>query len=109
VAVDWHETERWLVDADLLVNTTSLGMIGQPPLEVHLANLPAHAVVTDAVYVPLETPLVTTARLRGLRSVGGLGMLLNQAVPGFERWFGIKPSVTPELTRLIEADIEKGC
>ena len=107
-AVHWRETERWLSDADLLVNTTSLGMIGQPPLELHLANLPAYAVVTDAVYVPLETPLLTQARLRGLRTVGGLGMLLHQAVPGFERWFGIQPCVTSHLTRLIEADVECG-
>jgi shikimate dehydrogenase len=107
VAVDWHETERWLNDADILVNTTSLGMHGQPPLELHLANLPTHAVVADAVYVPLETPLLAAARLRGLRSVGGLGMLLHQAVPGFERWFGVKPCVTFELTQLIETDVER--
>ncbi|MFM9975679.1 MAG: shikimate dehydrogenase [Beijerinckiaceae bacterium] len=106
--IHWHETERYLADADLLINSTSLGMAGQPALELHLANLPAHAVVSDAVYVPLETPLLASAKLRGLRGVGGLGMLLHQAVPGFERWFGLRPSVTPELTRLIEADVERG-
>ena len=108
VAIHWHETERWLAEADLLVNTTSLGMYGQPQLDLKLINLPSHAVVTDAVYVPLETSFLTTARLRGLRTVCGLGMLLHQAAPGFERWFGIKPTVTPELTRLIEDDIERG-
>jgi shikimate dehydrogenase len=103
--IHWQETERHLADVDLLVNSTSLGMIGQPALDLHLANLPPHAVVTDAVYAPLETALLAAAKLRGLRIVGGLGMLLHQAVPGFERWFGVRPSVTPALTRLIEADI----
>ena len=105
--IHWHETERYLTDADLLVNTTSLGMVGQPALDLHLAGLPPHAVVTDAVYTPLETPLLASAKLRDLRVVGGLGMLLLQAVPGFERWFGVRPSVTPELTRLIEADVAR--
>jgi shikimate dehydrogenase len=90
---------------DLLVNTTSLGMKGQPPLMLDLAGLPGHAVVSDIVYIPLATPLLAAAKARGLRFSGGLGMLLHQAVPGFERWFGERPSVTPELRRLIEADI----
>lgn len=103
--VDWDNRSQALVGADLLVNTTSLGMKGQPPLDIDLAPLPAHAVVDDIVYIPLETPLLTQARARGLRTVGGLGMLLHQAVPGFERWFGVKPEVTAELRAMIEADV----
>ena len=91
--------------ADLLVNTTSAGLQGQPSLDVDLAALPSHAVVDDIVYVPRETPLLRDAAARGLRTVGGLGMLLHQAAPGFARWFGIAPEVTPELRALIEADI----
>ena len=91
--------------AALLVNTTSLGMRGQPPLAIDLAPLPASAVVSDIVYVPLETPLLEAARARGLRTVSGIGMLLHQAVPGFARWFGATPSVTAELRGLAEADI----
>ncbi|MGH6800032.1 MAG: shikimate dehydrogenase [Methylocella sp.] len=94
-----------LSGANLLVNTTSLGMRGQPPLAIDLASLPRDAVVADIVYVPLETGLIEAARARGLRAVSGLGMLLHQAVPGFERWFGVKPCVTPELRNLVEADI----
>ncbi|SFJ98976.1 shikimate dehydrogenase [Methylocapsa palsarum] len=94
-----------LKHAGLLVNTTSLGMKGQPPLDVDLAPLPAFAVVCDIVYVPLETDLLAAARKRGLRAVSGLGMLLHQAVPGFERWFGTRPSVSQELRALVEADI----
>ncbi len=104
----WAEAERALMDADLLVNTTSLGMVGQPALDLSVVNLPPHAVVTDAVYVPLETEWLARARLRGHVTVGGLGMLLHQAVPGFARWFGVTPVVTPELTRLIEADVLGG-
>jgi shikimate dehydrogenase len=90
---------------DLLVNTTSLGMLGQPALSIDLSPLPAHAVVCDAVYVPLETPLLAAATDRGLRCVDGLGMLLHQAVPGFARWFGKTPHVSAELRALIAADI----
>jgi shikimate dehydrogenase len=104
--IAWSDVPDRLGEADLLVNTTSLGMAGQPPLGVDLAPLPAHAIVADIVYVPLETPLLAEARMRGLRAVDGLGMLLHQAVPGFARWFGVTPAVTPELRRLIEADIE---
>ena len=75
----------------LLINTTSLGMSGQAPLEIDVAPLPAGAVVTDIVYAPLETGLLAAARSRGLVTVDGLGMLLHQAVPGFERWFGRRP------------------
>ena len=95
-----------LGDAGLLVNTTSLGMHGNETLAADPSALPDHAIVTDIVYVPLETPLLAAARARGLKTVDGLGMLLHQAVPGFERWFGRKPEVTPELRRMIVADIE---
>ncbi len=91
--------------ADLLVNTTSLGMIGQPPLEIDLTPLPAGAIVADIVYAPLETALLRQASERGLRRSGGLGMLLYQAVPGFARWFGQTPQVTPALRDLVAADI----
>ncbi len=101
----WQQLAECLADADLLVNTTSLGMTGQPLLDIDLSGLPSHAVVDDIVYVPLETPLLAQARARGLRSVGGLSMLLHKAVPGFEHWFGQRPEVTPELRALIEADV----
>jgi shikimate dehydrogenase len=104
---DWAELSRLLVDADLLVNTTSLGMKGQPPLQIDLAPMPAHAVVSDIVYVPLETELLRQAKARGLCAVSGVGMLLHQAAPGFARWFGVKPDVTAELRRLVEADVLK--
>ncbi len=91
--------------AGLLVNTTSLGMKGQPPLEIDVGLLPPNAVVADNVYVPLETPLLTAARGRGLRTADGLGMLLHQAVRGFELWFGRRPEVTAELRALVEADL----
>jgi shikimate dehydrogenase len=107
-AISWSEMPGRLGDTALLVNTTSLGMTGQPPLDLDLAGLPDGAVVSDIVYVPLETPLLAAARARGLRTVDGLGMLLHQAVPGFERWFGVRPQVTPELRALIAADIEGG-
>lgn len=103
--VDYSRLPEALGSADLLVNTTSLGMQGQPPLEVDLAPLRASAVVSDIVYVPLETLLIQAAKARGLRAVCGVGMLLHQAVPGFERWFGIRPCVTAELRGLVEADI----
>ena len=96
-----------LEDAALLVNTTSLGMQGQPGLEVDLAPLPASAVVADIVYVPLETRLLAAARARGLITVDGLGMLLNQARPGFEAWFGVAPQVDQALRDVVAADIPK--
>lgn len=101
----WDEVAKLLPDAGLLVNTTSLGMTGKDDLTLDLAPLRAGTLVTDIVYVPLETPLLAAARARGLPTVDGLGMLLHQAVPGFERWFGVRPSVTPELRRLILADL----
>lgn len=104
---DWSELPGVLARAGLLVNTTSLGMKGQPPLEVDLAPMPADAVVADLVYVPLETPLLTAAKARGLKTADGLGMLLHQAVRGFELWFGQRPAVTVELRQLVEADLIK--
>jgi shikimate dehydrogenase len=95
-----------LADASLLVNTTSAGMHGEFDVQLELDRLPAHTLVTDIVYVPLETPFLAAARARGLKTVDGLGMLLHQAVPGFERWFGLRPEVTPELRALVVADIE---
>jgi shikimate dehydrogenase len=94
-----------LADAGLLINTTALGMHGNEGLSADPGRLPDHAIVTDLVYVPLETPLLAAARARKLRTVDGLGMLLNQAVPGFERWFGIRPQVTAELRAIIVADL----
>jgi shikimate dehydrogenase len=107
-AAGFNELSAWLQDADLLVNTTSLGMAGQPPLEVDLSPLSPSAAVCDIVYVPLETPLLAAARARGLRTVDGLGMLLNQAVPAFEKFFGLRPQVTPALREFVLADIAKG-
>lgn len=89
----------------LLVNTTSLGMTGQPTLEVDVDALPARAVVADLVYSPLLTPLLQAAKGRGLRTADGLGMLLHQAVRGFELWFGKRPEVTPQLRALVEDDL----
>ncbi|MCZ0736055.1 shikimate dehydrogenase [Phreatobacter sp. AB_2022a] len=90
---------------DLLINTTALGMAGQPPLDLALDGLKTSAIVADIVYVPLETPLIAVARARGHRVVGGLGMLLYQAIPGFSKWFGTTPVVTPELYELVAADV----
>lgn len=104
-AYSWEELPGLLRAADLLVNTTALGMEGQPPLAVNLGGMKRGALVADIVYTPLETPLLRDARARGLRAVGGLGMLLHQAVPGFERWFGARPQVTPELRAIVEADV----
>jgi shikimate dehydrogenase len=105
--VAWDAIGDLLPRCGLLVNTTSLGMHGQPALEVDTGLLPSHAVVADLVYVPLETPLLVAARTRGLKTADGLGMLLYQAVRGFELWFGQRPQVTPELRALVEADLTK--
>lgn len=110
---DWEQRSEALSGANLLVNTTSLGMVGQPPLEIDLTNLPKDALVTDIVYKPLITPLLQQAKDRGNPIVDGLGMLLYQAVPGFEMWFaeelkakGIKGvEVTPELRKLVESKL----
>jgi len=103
----WDETTGLLGGAGLLVNTTTLGMEGCPPLEINL-RCPASLVVADLVYHPLLTKLLTAARERGLRTADGLGMLLHQAVRGFELWFGVRPQVTPELRAMIESDLGKG-
>ena len=100
----WEETTGLLGGAGLLVNTTTMGMVGQPPLDINL-RCPASLVVADLVYAPLETGLLKLARARGLRTADGLGMLLHQAVRGFERWFGIRPEVTAELRALVETDL----
>jgi shikimate dehydrogenase len=105
--VAWDAIADLLPEAGLLVNTTSLGMHGQPPLVIDVSRLPPQAVVTDLVYVPLETALLASAKARGLRTADGLGMLLHQAVRGFELWFGQRPLVTPELRALVEADLVK--
>ena len=106
-AVAWDAFGDLLPRAKLLVNTTSLGMHGQPPLEIDIGKLPADAVVNDLVYVPLLTPLLAASRARGLKTADGLGMLLHQAVRGFELWFGQRPQVTSELRALVEADLTK--
>jgi shikimate dehydrogenase len=103
----WDAVNELLPRAGLLVNTTSLGMHGQPGLEIDAGLLPQTAVVSDLVYVPLVTPLLAAARARGLKTADGLGMLLHQAVRGFELWFGQRPQVTPELRALVEADLTK--
>lgn len=101
----WDAVPRLLPEADLLVNCTSLGMVGKPALEIDLGPLKPGAVVYDIVYVPLETALLAAARGRGHRTVDGLGMLLQQAGFGFHKWFGVHPRVTPELRAMVEADI----
>jgi shikimate dehydrogenase len=105
-ATRWEALGERFGEAALLVNTTTLGMTGQPDLEVDIGSLPSHAIVADLVYVPLLTPLLRSAKARGLRTADGLGMLLHQAVGGFALWFGKKPEVTPELRRLLEADLD---
>jgi shikimate dehydrogenase len=105
--VAWDAIDGLLPRAGLLVNTTSLGMHGQPALKLDASRLPSHAIVADLVYVPLETPLLAAARAGGLKTADGLGMLLHQAVRGFELWFGRRPEVTPALRALVEADLTK--
>lgn len=97
----WEDRNRGLEDADLVVNTTSLGMTGHPPLDLDLVRLPKSAVVNDIVYAPLETTLLQAAKARGNRVVDGLGMLLHQGRPGFELWFGVMPEVTPALRQAV--------
>jgi shikimate dehydrogenase len=104
-AVAWEQCGRALADAAMVVNTTSQGMVGQPPLDVSLENLPQTALVCDIIYVPLETPLLAEARRRGNRTLDGLGMLLHQARPAWKSWFGIDTKVTPELRALLEATL----
>ena len=104
-ALPWSERHEALADVALLVNTTNQGMHRNPPLDLNLDRLPRHAFVSDTIYVPLETPLLSAARQRGNQTVNGLGMLLNQARPAFHAWFGVMPEVTAELRRAIEATL----
>lgn len=101
----WEARHDALEGAALLVNTTSQGMHGNPALDLDLRKLPLQALVSDVIYVPLETPLLAAARLRGNPTVNGLGMLLNQARPAFSAWFGVMPEITPELRQAIEATL----
>jgi shikimate dehydrogenase len=103
--IRWEEIGAALSEATLLVNTTTLGMKGQPALTLDLASLSKHAIVADLVYVPALTPLLSAAQSRGLRTADGLGMLLHQAVRGFALWFGKEPEVTAELRALVAADL----
>lgn len=107
--LDLHNAASWPRDVSIFVNTTSLGMSGQPELpqglDSYLASLEANTLVTDIVYVPLQTPLIKMASEKGLKTVDGLGMLLHQAIPGFERWFGVKPAVSSELRNLVIKDL----
>jgi shikimate dehydrogenase len=101
----WEQRASALAGFALVVNTTSLGMAGQAPLDLDLDGAPASLAVADIVYAPLETPLLAAARNRGLTAVEGLGMLLHQAVPGFRAWFGVEPAVDDELRRFVAADL----
>lgn len=101
--VPWRDRQAMLDGCDTLVNATSLGMTGQPALDLDLGALPVSAVVNDLVYAPLETPLLAAARARGNLGIDGLGMLLHQAAPGFERWFGIRPTVDQDLRKAVLA------
>jgi shikimate dehydrogenase len=103
----WVDLPSLLRSARILVNTTTLGMAGQPPLNIDVTPLSKDAVVNDIVYVPMETELIAAARARKLRVTGGLGMLLHQAVPGFEHWFGRRPDVTPALRAAVRKSIEE--
>ncbi len=101
----WDQRNDALPDHALLVNTTSLGMAGHPPLDIDLDRAARGLTVADIVYVPLETPLLAAARARGLSCAEGLGMLLHQAVPGFRAWFGTDPTVDDALRRFVAADL----
>jgi len=101
--IDWRERHDALVDAALVTNTTTLGMVGKPPLELSLDGLPTDALVNDIVYAPLETQLLTQAKAKGNPTVDGIGMLLHQARPGFAAWFGVEPEVTDDMRRHVLA------
>lgn len=102
---DWENRDALLMDTRLVVNTTTLGMTGQPQLELDISKASKDTVVTDLVYAPLKTQMLVNAEAEGLRSVDGLEMLIHQAVPGFEKWFGVRPEVTEELRNLLIADL----
>jgi shikimate dehydrogenase len=101
--VPWEQRENALDGVAMLANATSLGMAGKPPLEISLERLPKHALVGDLIYIPPETPLLAAARARGNKTVNGLGLLLNQARPAFNAWFGVMPEITPALKQAIAA------
>ncbi len=103
--IAWAERHDALAGVSLLVNTTNQGMHGEPALDLRLDALPADALVSDIIYIPLETPLLAAARLRGNPTVNGLGMLLNQARPAFQAWFGVQPAITPDLMQKILATL----
>jgi shikimate dehydrogenase len=103
--IDWAQRDAALDAAMLLVNTTSQGMVGYPPLDIALDALPTTAMVSDIVYNPLETPLLAAARRRGNTAIDGLGMLLHQAVPAFEAFYGVRPQVSNELRKAVEATL----
>ena len=102
-AMPWEDRHDALAGAALLVNTTNQGMHGEAALDLRLDKLPEHALVSDIIYVPLETPLLEAARLRGHMTVNGLGMLLNQARPAFAAWFGVEPAITAGLVTKVLA------
>ena len=99
--MDWNNFGEAVKDINILVNSTALGMVGKPKLQINLANVPDTALVTDIVYTPLKTELLLQAEERGLKTVDGLGMLLYQAVPGFESWFEVKPEVDQNLRNIV--------
>lgn len=105
IAVPWQDRHEALAEAALLVNTTNQGMHGEPALDLDLRQLPGTALVSDIIYVPMETPLLAAARARGNPTVNGLGMLLHQARPAFAAWFGVLPEVTPSLREQIQASL----
>ena len=107
IVVPWADRTKVLEGAGLLVNTTTLGMTNEEPLEIDLSPLPAKAVVTDIVYAPLTTPLLKDAAGRGNLTVDGLGMLLHQARPGFDQWFGAEPVVTDALRAHVLEGLER--
>jgi shikimate dehydrogenase len=97
---------RALSGGTFAVNCSTLGMRGAPPLDIDLSGVREGAVICDIVYYPLETALLQQARQKGLKAVDGLGMLLHQAVPGFEKWFGVRPEVTPGLRQAVLAAVK---
>jgi len=104
-ALPWDQRHDALDGVATVVNTTSLGMVGQPTLDLRLDRLPKEALATDIIYTPLETPFLAAAREHGNRTVNGLGMLLHQGIPAWKMWFGIEPVVTPELREMMERSI----
>ena len=104
-ALSWEQREDALADVAMVVNTTPQGMRGEPALDLKLDRLPPSALAADLIYVPRETPFLAAARERGNRTINGLGMLLHQARPAWQAWFGIAPEVTPELRTLIEKSL----